>query len=677
MPATLELLQEGRYRIEQPLSENGNGSIYQAFDTVRNSNVVVKEIVVRLNKVTTLSQQENMKSAFADQAKVLTSLRHDSLLQVEDFFSEVGRQYLVLENVEGDDFHKLLEQNNRPFSVQEVTAWADQLLDGLHYLHNFNPSFIHKNLKPRNIRLTVDGKVKLFAHGLSDGSDSKLTTKLSDDSSDAAELNYSPLELIWDGLDAASQKVIINSYDDRSERVLKEPADARSDIYSLGATLYFLLTAKVPVDPLERSIELLEGNQDPLKSPNKLDPRVPAEVSDVVMRAMEIKRESRFDSAVIMRQVLRTAVVRMQEKESVESLELEEAAEDLKYAEKVRHDQVQKLVEQKSREIEEEKRDQAELLEQKLREAEEQRSLAEKRAAEAERLLLERENAQVQANIVAASANHDIEDDLLGLNTSDSPNVQEKPAPAPVVVHAASRPEPIEQTPEPEVETYFEASKEPEVVETADEPAIIDPEPDEELAVEMEPEASHVDEESIIKFARSEEVESDPEVEDYLAEPSVFVEEASEPETISSVYDSDEVEYAVPARSGLPIPMIAGAAAVLLILAIGGWMFLGSSPSEPQIPVPTTASQQPPATEPETSLPAASEEPAVQNAFVPDSNSNTQVENTTAAVPEPTTATDKPAVKATPAKTPKPAADPAKTPAPKKAVTVDDLINDN
>jgi serine/threonine protein kinase len=687
MPATLELLQEGRYRIEQPLAENSNGSVYQAYDTVRNSNVVVKEIVVRLNKVTTLSQQENMKSAFANQAKVLTSIRHDSLLQVEDYFSEVGRQYLVLENVDGDDFQKLLEQNKRPFDVKDIVAWADQLLDGLHYLHNFNPPVIHKNLRPSNVRLTVEGKVKLFAYGLSDGSDSRLTTNLVDDASEATVLNYSPLELIWDGLDAASQKVIVNNYDDRSERVLKEPADARSDIYSLGATLYYLLTAKMPVDPLERSIELLEGNQDPLKAPNKVDARIPVEVSDVVMRAMEIKRENRFDSAVIMRQVLRTAVVRVKERESVESRELEEAAEDLRFAEKVREDQIQKLVQQKSRQIEEEKLKQAEQLQQKLREAEEQRILAEKRAAEAERLLREREADQARAqasadlakaSIASAKANLEIEDDLLGLNTSDAPNVEEKAPRVSTDAPPVFRPERKAEAPEPEVRAFEEPKKEAVIeepqVEKVEETTQPESEPVETFVAE-EVEAA----EEKVAFA-AEPVSMEPDEaeiaaeEEFLAEPVDLVEE-SEPFTVQSIHESTEFAFdgAAKSRSGLPVPMIAGVVVVLVFVAIGGWLFLGSSSNEPSPAPPVTAAQTT-AEPPVSSEPAASEQPATQNAALPENSFQADSPGSS----EPAADTTAPTTKQAAKPTPKPAkAEPAKTPAPKKAVTVDDLISDN
>ncbi|MGQ0540934.1 MAG: serine/threonine protein kinase, partial [Blastocatellia bacterium] len=285
MPATNELLHQGRYRIEHQFEHYGDGALFQAYDTVRAVNVVVKEVPVRHSKITSLSQQETMKVAFNNQVNSLKEIKHDGLLNVHDFFSEVGRQYVVMESVDGNDFGTLLQLNPGPFTLPETLGWADQLLDALNYLHSRNPQIIHRNITPSNVRLGADGKVRLLAFGSTGGHEVSLDSAQSDASSDAQSLNYASLEQIWDGLDAASQKVISNSYDERSERILKEPVDGRADLYSLAAFLYHLLTARKPVDALERSIDILEGKQDPLTPPHKLDASIPPEVSDVLMRA--------------------------------------------------------------------------------------------------------------------------------------------------------------------------------------------------------------------------------------------------------------------------------------------------------------------------------------------------------------------------------------------------------
>ncbi|MGC2234530.1 MAG: protein kinase [Pyrinomonadaceae bacterium] len=408
-----QVLQQGRYRIINRLGQNGIGEGYQAYDNVLETNVLLKEIQVSLNKVTTAAQMETLKLAFTDEAEFLQEIRHESLLHVRNYFSEIDRQYLVMELVDGNDLSELLEKKQSPFAVEQVTNWADQLLDALNYLHTRMPPVIHRDVKPQNIKLTSDGKIKLFAFGIAKHADAKLNATIRNQCFDAANLHYLPLEHIWEGLDTASRKVITNSYDEKSQKVLEKPADAQSDIYALGATLYHLLTNKLPVDALERTIEILEGNPDPLPTPHQLNADVPTEVSDVLMKSLEIKRENRFSSAVIMRQVLRTAFAKIKERETAETKKHEETvaqqnrlAEEKRLeqerrqveqeklrieAEQKRLAQEQQLVEQKRLEVEAGQKRQAELVQQQLREAEAQRLLAEQRAAEAEKRLLEKD----------------------------------------------------------------------------------------------------------------------------------------------------------------------------------------------------------------------------------------------------------------------------------------------
>lgn len=662
MPATEELLQEGRYRIHQQHSHDGHGSVYEAYDTVRDANVVVKEILVRLNKVTTISQQENLKLAFANQAKLLTEIKHESLLHVHDFFSEIGRQYLVMEAVEGDDLAELLERNNSAFAVSDATNWADQLLDALTYLHTYQPPIIHRNIKPRNIKLNSVGRIKLLAFGLADGSDTKVTTTLSDDSADTV-LNYSPLEQIWDGLDAASQKVIINSYDDRSERILMEPLDARSDIYSLGATLYHLLTARKPIDALERSIEILEGNDDPLQAPHHVNPNVPTEISDVIMRAMEIRREGRFDSAVIMRQVLRTAVVRVKER-AEEEHDLAEAAEELRRIQQNRNQDAKNLAEQKRLEMEAEQQLQKELMEKQLREAEEQRLAAEAKLAETERLLREKEAAAEMAVNVFPPVRVELEDDLLQLNSEvhtsfDRPTNNDSSF-ADLGAELGFQNNAKTESP---IHTSSPSSKPVEFV-----PEVAAPES--EVRAFFDDSAQHLSVEPAIHLSVTDlQIDPTPSVEEIEVE--AVKEVKVEPKASYAVDANDDIDFShLGGKPGfsLGMPMIAGGIVVLLVVVIGAWMFMGSA--EP----PKTSTQESSASVPASDPNAQSAVPDAQQSIDPAQSASTET------APVEINAADSPAQVRTaqqaPAKPKKPTAEPNKAPT-KKPVTVDDLIGDN
>jgi serine/threonine protein kinase len=95
MPAIDEVLQQGRYRILHRFGQNGAGAVYEAYDNNLKTNVVLKEILVKLKKVMTLAQQQTLKLAFASEAKILTEITHESFQRVHDYFSEIDRNQLT------------------------------------------------------------------------------------------------------------------------------------------------------------------------------------------------------------------------------------------------------------------------------------------------------------------------------------------------------------------------------------------------------------------------------------------------------------------------------------------------------------------------------------------------------------------------------------------------------
>ena len=294
-----QVLHQGRYRIVSPLGQNGIGADYEAFDNILNTNITLKEISFGQQKVMTAAQMDATKQTFANEAKFLMRIEHPTLLKVHGYFSEIDGNYLITEFIDGKSLSEMLERVKKPFPLANVSNWLEKLLDALNYLHTFAPPIVHREIKPQNLKLSSKGEIKLLFFNVN-------KTYKNNNSTDA-KLNYLPLEQIWDGLDTASQNVISNSYDEDAQKNLEKPIDASSDIYALGATLYHLLTAQIPVDALERSIEILEGKSDPLPSPHEINPSVPKEISEVLMKALEIRRENRFHSALIMRQVWRTA----------------------------------------------------------------------------------------------------------------------------------------------------------------------------------------------------------------------------------------------------------------------------------------------------------------------------------------------------------------------------------
>ena len=314
MLATDQFLNKGRYRIVSTFGQDGSGATYEAYDTISNTNVVLKETVGNLGKVTTTSQMEAINLAFLGGAKTLTGISHESIVSVQDYFADIDRQYIVLEPVAGFDLTKFLEPDGERPALSDVLSWADQLLDALQYLHTRPTPIVHGDIRPENVKLTADSRVKLLTSCPHTDGTTNLITLAPSRSSDDGGVNYRPLEQLWDTLDTLSQRVILNHYDEESERWLLQPLSAATDLYSLGATLYCVLSGTVPPDALDRSIAALEGKPDPLTALAELNGRVPVEVSGVIMKSMSLRREDRFYSAVILRQILHAAAARVRER---------------------------------------------------------------------------------------------------------------------------------------------------------------------------------------------------------------------------------------------------------------------------------------------------------------------------------------------------------------------------
>lgn len=276
MLAPNTLLQD-RYLVLRLLGQGGMGAVYQATDRKFGNAVALKE---------TFYADEQLRKAFAQEARLLNRLRHAALPVVMDYFAVSDKQFLVMQYIPGKDLEQMLEERKERgdglFMTSQVLLWADQLLDALEYLHAQNPPIIHRDIKPQNLKLTPRGEIILLDFGLAKG----IVTHQSRSSQSIRGYtpNYASLE-----------------------QIRGTGTDARSDIYSIGATLYHLLTGKLPQDALTRVAALLMNQPDPLRPINELNPEVPALIAAVIEKAMSANPEQRQESASVLRQSLRNA----------------------------------------------------------------------------------------------------------------------------------------------------------------------------------------------------------------------------------------------------------------------------------------------------------------------------------------------------------------------------------
>src|SRR2546428_4796686 len=245
---------QGRYRIVRQLGQGGMGAVYEAVDERLDTTVALKE---------TLFADEKLRKQFEREARLLARLHHQALPRVSDHFNEGDGQFLVMQFIAGVDLFEMLTTRGGPFPQDEVARWADQLCDALDYLHTQDPQIIHRDIKPQNLKLTSRGQVVLLDFGLAKGSAGQMSVITTSASIFGYTPNYAPLEQVQ-GLGT----------------------DARSDLYSLAATLYHLLTGIKPPDALTRAAALVNGQLDPLQPATAVNPSVGADVAAVLLRAM-------------------------------------------------------------------------------------------------------------------------------------------------------------------------------------------------------------------------------------------------------------------------------------------------------------------------------------------------------------------------------------------------------
>ena len=246
-----------RYRIVEILGQGGMGSVYHAIDENLGVDVAVKE-----NLFTT----DEYARQFRLEAVILANLRHPNLPRVTDHFviGDQG-QYLVMDYIEGEDLRQRMERTGN-ITEDEAILIGAAICDALTYLHTRKPAILHRDLKPGNVKITPDGHILLVDFGLAKilhGSQATTT------GARAMTPGYSP-----------------------PEQYGTARTDPRTDIYSLGATLYAALSGIIPEDGLARAMD--NTQLTPLRKRNG---KVSRRFAAAVEKAMGIDPSDRYQNA--------------------------------------------------------------------------------------------------------------------------------------------------------------------------------------------------------------------------------------------------------------------------------------------------------------------------------------------------------------------------------------------
>ncbi|MFV9503081.1 MAG: protein kinase domain-containing protein [Oscillochloridaceae bacterium umkhey_bin13] len=256
-----------RYQIVRLIGRGGMGAVFEAVDRRLHNTVALKQM---------LGEATENAEAFEREAQILAALRHPTLPKVIDYFRDPLGQFLVMEFFGGADLAALHTRRGDAFPPAEVLAWADQLLAALEYIHTRRPPVLHRDIKPQNIKLTPEGQVVLLDFGLAKGAGAGSPASFF-----GYTLQYAPLEQI--------------------EGSGTEP---RSDLYSLAATLYHLLTDRPPTSAPTRADAVLAGRPDPLPPLTALCPALGRTQAEALTAALALRRDERPGSAAALRAAL-------------------------------------------------------------------------------------------------------------------------------------------------------------------------------------------------------------------------------------------------------------------------------------------------------------------------------------------------------------------------------------
>lgn len=252
-----DTLIHNRYRIVEILGQGGMGSVYRAIDENLGISMALKE-----NLFTT----DEYSRQFRLEAVILANLRHPNLPRVSDHFvlSDMG-QYLVMDFIEGEDLRFRMERLGMLTEDDAVHIGA-AICDALAYLHTRKPPILHRDIKPGNVKITPDGHIFLVDFGLAKvyQSASQATTT----GARAMTPGYSP-----------------------PEQYGTARTDPRTDIYSLGATLYAALSGVIPEDGLARAMD--NAQLTPLRKRNS---RVSRKLAATIEKAMAVDPSDRFQT---------------------------------------------------------------------------------------------------------------------------------------------------------------------------------------------------------------------------------------------------------------------------------------------------------------------------------------------------------------------------------------------
>jgi len=260
IPLAVGTILDGRYCVRNRLGAGGQGTVYLADDSKETIQVVLKESMLPV--YTDIVKRRQALEAFHKEAFALESVKHDNVVRYLGSFVADHRAYLVLQLVPGRTLSALVKEDG-PIEPQRAVALAMQMCDILTHLHGLTPVMVHRDFTPDNLIVGDDGKLTL--------------------------IDFAVSVAAWSA-DADSGEVAGKAAYMAPEQFRGAP-QAQSDVYSMGATMHYILTGETP-EPLDESHPVLSNSS------------ISKELSDIVAGATRLDLDKRFKSAAAVKDAL-------------------------------------------------------------------------------------------------------------------------------------------------------------------------------------------------------------------------------------------------------------------------------------------------------------------------------------------------------------------------------------
>lgn len=271
----LELTHVDRYEIVAPVGSGGMGTVYKAIDRERDLTVAIKVLFRRYD----LDKKKRRKDYLGREIMIAASLNHPNIIRmhkeiiVQQDIEGHMRRCLLMEYVDGSNLRKHIQ--DRDLTMKQMLDICKRICTGLNFLHQ--NKIVHRDIKPENFLLTRDAtQVKIVDFGLS-------------------KVN-SGWRSLWDKEAGGTRKYM------SPEQLAKRKLDARSDIFSLGITIYELFTGRHPCMGTDQRevMRQLRSSKYRFEPPSKYNAELPAPLDRIVLKALRRNPESRYQSVAEM-----------------------------------------------------------------------------------------------------------------------------------------------------------------------------------------------------------------------------------------------------------------------------------------------------------------------------------------------------------------------------------------